>query len=170
MNRPELPDNVVAHTILVVLKKGDGEVTAYTTVLFCAICKFVVTLLNCTSVVFAPPVMNVRVDPDAPIFTTTNAVRVVCVNVMLGHNMTVLMANANAGNELIVVDVALTVPFVTDVFPDEYPLLRHDVIAAEGVYDVVSAASTHSRRFGTHCGENGHMFFESVVPRDILSN
>lgn len=34
MNRPELPDNVVAHTILVVLKKGDGEVTAYTTVLF----------------------------------------------------------------------------------------------------------------------------------------
>jgi hypothetical protein len=83
--------------------------------------------------------------------------------------MTVLIANANAGNELIVVDVAFTVP-VTDNEPKEYPLLRQVVIAAEGVYDVVSAASSHSRRFGTHCGENGHIFFDNVVPRDILSN
>lgn len=61
--------------------------------------------------------------------------------------MNALAANANVGSELIVVDVALTVP-VTDKDPEEYPLLRHVVIAVEGVYDVVSAASTHNNRFG----------------------
>jgi len=74
----------------------------------------------------------------------------------------VFAANDIAGVPLISADVDPTVPDVVVALPPEYPLFRHVLMDALGVYDDVSAASSHKRQLFTACGANGHCFFENA--------